>query len=146
MSPKAVLFATAPIALLAMQVGCSAPSPTRGGFASPAPAARTYAIEQTVLNAHQSGTLDRDDLKSMVELLLADDDLVRFMAIAGLEDLTGETFGFQFFDPPEVRYKSVLEWRDYVVTVKSAKGLQIEPPPTATAVKGEQVSSEGEKG
>jgi hypothetical protein len=134
MSLSATLFSTASIALLGIQVGCSAPSPTRGGFASPAPAARTYAVEQTVREAHRNGTLSRQDLKSMVELLMADDDLVRFMAIAGLEDLTGETLGYRIFDPPEVRYEAILKWRGYVVTVKSAGKILIKPPPTVTTV------------
>jgi hypothetical protein len=70
----------------------------------------------------------------MVELLMADDDLVRFMAIAGLEDLTGETLGYRIFDPPEVRYEAILKWRGYVVTVKSAGKILIKPPPTVTTV------------
>ena len=46
--------------LLSLQTGCTAPSPTRGGFASPAPAARTHAVEVTVRNANARGYCRRD--------------------------------------------------------------------------------------
>ena len=146
MSPQATVLSAATIAILALQVGCTAPSPTRGGFASPAPAARTHAIEVTVKETHRSGTLARKDLMSMVELLLADDDLVRFMAIAGLEDLTGETHGYRFFDPPEVRWKSILVWRDYAIKAKMAGTFTIVPPPTRTAAQETTNSAAGEQG
>ena len=82
----------------------------------------------------------------MVELLLADDDLVRFMAIAGLEDLTGETHGYRFFDAPEVRYASVLVWRDFAIKAKKAGTFTIIPPPTRTTAQDEAGTAAGEKG
>lgn len=77
----------------------------------------------------------------MVELLLADDSLVRYVAIAGLTQLTGDSRGYRFFDPPEVRYQAVLSWRDYALTAQKAGTLQIDPPPagsttTSKAVQG----------
>lgn len=110
--------------------GCSAQSITQGGFNSPAPAARTFAVEQTVNQARASGAVERSDLKSMVELLLADDSMVRFVAIAGLVELTGESRGYRFFDPPAVRYQAILRWRDFVrkapktIPVKTASGSE----------------------
>lgn len=78
--------------------------------------------------ARATGSLKRDDLKSMIEMLLADDSTVRFMAIAGLVDLTGEDQGFRFFDPPAVRYQAILRWREYAQTTNGAPGLSITPP------------------
>ena len=125
-----LLILIAATACLGFQQGCSAPSPTRGGFDSAAPAARTHAVEVTVRNAHANGVVSRADLESMVGLLLADDDLVRFMAIAGLEDLTGETMGYRFYDRPETRFQAVIRWRDHVRTAARAGTLRIEPPLT----------------
>ena len=146
MSLPPKVLSTALIAILAIQVGCTAPSPTQGGFNSPAPTARTHAIKVTVQETRRSGTLPRKDLKSMVELLLAEDDLVRFMAISGLEDLTGETHGYRFFDAPEVRYESILLWREYALTAKTGGRFAIEPPPAKSKVQGEATFGAGEKG
>lgn len=75
--------------------------------------------------------LDRRDLEAMVELLMADDALVRFVAIAGLVQLTGDSHGYRFFDPPHARFQAILVWRDYALTARSAGTLRIEPPPSA---------------
>ena len=132
--------------LLSLQTGCTAPSPTRGGFASAAPAARTFAVEETVRNANARGVVARPDLYAMVELLLADDDLVRFMAIAGLQDLAGDARGYRFYDPPEVRYQAILDWREYVRTAKAFKSMRIEPPPANTTADGMTATKEDAQG
>lgn len=116
---------------LVVLTGCTAPSPTRGGFQSSAPAARTHAVEETVKRARATGTIDRTDLQSMVELLLADDALVRFMAIAALEQLEGDALGYRFFDPGEVRYRGALRWREFALTAKRIGSTTILPPPEA---------------
>ena len=123
----------ASILLFCIVAACTSPSPTRGGFASPAPAARTHAIETTVRTARASGVLSRDDLFSMVELLRADDDLVRFMAIAGLQELTGETLGYRFYDPPAVRHVAVDAWREHARAARRAGDLRIDPAPPAVS-------------
>ena len=128
-TPYRLLLGTMLLALLPLE-GCTAPSPTRGGFSSAAPAARAKAIEETVTKAESSGTLERADLKAMVELLLADDALVRFMAIAGLTKLTGDSFGYRFFDPPPTRYMAVLTWRAYALNATTAGTIRIQPPPS----------------
>ena len=129
--------------LLAMTNGCTAPSPDRGGFASAAPAARTSAVVDTVRDADRTGRLDRANLQAMVELLMADDDLVRFTAIAGLEALTDRTEGYRFFDAPEVRYGAVLRWRSFALTAREGRsGILITPPPTAGEAAG-STSAEG---
>jgi len=116
--------------LLAISVGCSTPSPDRGGFASATPAARTAAVTATVRDANRTGRLDRADLEGMVGLLMADDDLIRFMAISGLEELTGRTEGYRFYDRPAARHEATLRWRTFAETAREGRpGIIIEPPP-----------------
>ena len=117
------------LATLLLAHGCTAPSITRGGFESAAPAARTHAIEETVRKARADGTLQRDDLKQMVSLLIADDSMVRFMAISGLIELTNQDFGYRFFDSPEIRFKSVLRWRSYALETSGTDEIKVVPPP-----------------
>ena len=103
-------------------------------------------MEVTVRNANARGVVARGDLFAMVELLLADDDLVRFMAIAGLQDLSGETRGYRFYDPPEVRYQAILDWREYVRTAKAFDSMRIEPPPASTTADGASKTVEDARG
>ena len=124
--------------------GCTAPSITRGGFESPAPAARTHAIEETVRNAQRTGTIQRADLESIIEMLMADDSTVRFIAIAGLVELTGEDQGYRFFDPAPVRYEAILRWREYAQTATGAPGLSITPPPVQTATPSSAPAADGD--
>ena len=123
-----LLLTTACLGGLVAVASCTAPSITRGGFESPAPAARTHAIKVTVETAESNGFLQRSDLKQMVSLLLADDSMVRFMAINGLIQLTGQDLGYRFFDPPEVRFRSVLEWREYALTSNGSDRIRVVPP------------------
>lgn len=95
--------------------------------------ARTAAVEDTVRQAQSTGAVSRADLRSIVELLLADDSMVRFVAIAGLVELTGKTNGYRFFDPPPIRYQAILRWRDYVMTASTTPNLSISPPPNDPA-------------
>ena len=111
---------------------CTAPSITRGGFDSASPAARTHAIKQTVRKAEADGVLQREDLKEMVRLLIADDAMVRFMAIRGLIKLTDQDLGYRFFDPPEVRFQSVLKWRTYALETTGTDSVRVVPPPDGT--------------
>ena len=107
---------------------CDAPSITRGGFASSAPAARAHAIKETVREAEAKGTLKREDLKQIVSLLMADDLMVRFMAINGLIQLTGKDLGYRFFDPPEVRFQAILRWRQFALDTNGTDRVKVVPP------------------
>lgn len=130
------LLATLCLSSLWQSGGCSAPSINRGGFNSASPAARTHAIEETVRKARSSGTLQRQDLKKIVSLLIADDSMVRFMAISGLVELTDEDFGYRFFDPPEVRFESVVRWRTYALKTNGTKAIKVVPPPPSDIPEG----------
>ena len=64
----------------------------------------------------------------MVELLIADDDLVRFMAISGLTEISGDDLGYRFFDPRAVRFDAVQRWRAYALESNGTEEIAIEPP------------------
>ena len=115
--------------------GCEAPSITRGGFNSASPAARTHAIKETIRKAEQDGILQRKDLKQMVRMLVADDAMVRFMAISGLIQLTDQDLGYRFFDPPEVRFESVLKWRTYALETTGTDSIKVVPSPEELPIK-----------
>ena len=50
----------------------------------------------------------------LVSDLESDDPAVRFFAIEGLKRLTGETFGYQYFDDRDVRREPVKKWRQWL--------------------------------
>lgn len=118
------LFMLGMICLLA---SCEAPSITRGGFNSGSPAARTHAIEVTLKDSRKTGRISRQNVKSMVKLLNADDDLVRFMAISALTELSGDDLGYRFFDPRAMRFKGVQKWRAYALESNGTDVIRIEP-------------------
>lgn len=64
----------------------------------------------------------------MVELLTADDDLVRFMAISALTELSGDDLGYRFFDPRAMRFNGVQKWRAYALESNGTDVITIEPP------------------
>ena len=100
---RAILIACgALIALLAL-AGCS-PSATQGGFDSPNPSARMYAIEQVA----RAG--DKSAVKAIVDQLDSDDPAVRWLAITALQRLTGQTYGYRHYDPPMQRREAIARW------------------------------------
>ena len=88
--------------------GC-APSATEGGFSNPAPGARVYAIEDAVKYNR------REQIPQIVECLCSDDELVRFMAIGGLQRMTGQDLGYKFDDPDPIRLVSYRRWRQWTI-------------------------------
>ena len=48
--------------------------------------------------------------RTLVRLLDSSDPAVRLLAIRALEERTGETLGFHYADPPEVRAPAVEAW------------------------------------
>jgi hypothetical protein len=93
---------------LPFALAACAPPATEGGFDSPNPAARLYAIEQAARDG------DRAAVVHLVELLDSDDPAVRWMSIRALERLTGLTHGYRHYDPPAVRAEAVKRWVQYV--------------------------------
>jgi hypothetical protein len=82
------------------------PSATAGGFDSANPAGKLYAIEQA------ARTQDRAAIPRIIEQLASDDPAVRAVAIATLQKLTGETYGYRDYDPPSQRQAAIDRWID----------------------------------
>jgi len=89
-------------------VGGCAPPASEGGFDSPTPGAKLYAI----MDAARRG--DRSAIPQLVEQLNSDDPLVRFAAAQTLEELTGETYGYDYADDPVQRRRAIGKWREAV--------------------------------
>jgi HEAT repeats len=98
---------TAAILLLALtlgaQTGCSAP-PSAGGFDSPDPAAKLYAIRRAGKERNRAAIPD------LVQQLQSDDPAVRMFAIAALEKITGQRLGYNPYAPPDERDGAVEKW------------------------------------
>jgi hypothetical protein len=66
------------------------------------------AIKQGV----QAG--DRSIIPYLVTDLESEDSAVRFYAIDGLRRLTGQDFGYQYFDDPEKQKPAVDRWKQWL--------------------------------
>jgi len=106
------------LAMVAMLVmgGCSGPpAASEGGFDSPNPAAKLYAITDA---ARQR---DRSAIPHLIEQLNSDDIAVRFFAINALEDIVGDRLaslesehgrrlGYNFTGPAAPRREAIDRW------------------------------------
>jgi hypothetical protein len=59
-------------------------------------------------------TRDISAAPEMVKDLESDDPAVRFYAIEGLERLTGETFGYVYYDDELRRREAVMRWKRWL--------------------------------
>jgi hypothetical protein len=57
---------------------------------------------------------DLSAIKQLVADLESDDPAVRFYAIGGLQRLTGETFGYQYFVDDDQRAAAVGKWKAWL--------------------------------
>lgn len=87
--------------------GC-VPQASEGGFDSPDPAAKLYAI-------HRAGEQrDRSALPHLVEQLDSDDPAVRMMSITALKRITGERFGYNPYVAVPQRRQAADRWIEAV--------------------------------
>jgi hypothetical protein len=63
---------------------------------------------------HAAETKDRTALAEMVRDLNDNDAAVRLYAIEGLHRLTGEDFGYHYYDDAEARKPAVEKWRHWL--------------------------------
>jgi len=91
------------LAIAMMLVACG-PAARDGGFNSANPAAKIYAIEYAASRG------DHSAIGQIIEQLDSDDPAVRCLAGASLKRLTGQTYGYHDFDPPEQRRQAVDRW------------------------------------
>ncbi len=65
---------------------------------------------------HESAQATRyRDVPRLIELLDSDDAAIRLHSIQALRDLTGQRFGYQFWDPPAARRPSIDRWKQWAV-------------------------------
>ena len=96
-------------------IGCG-PGPRDGGFDSPNPAARLYAVDRSVRewraarNGERRPEVPEATRRGLVECLSSDDPLLRMNAILALEEMTGSTRGYRFDDAAAERQIAIERW------------------------------------
>jgi hypothetical protein len=87
--------------------GCFPPRPTLV-VTDPDPSVKIPAIRKAVSKK------DLSTAKQLVEDLESDDPAVRFYAVNGLRRLTGEDFGYQYYQSDEQRRPAVQRWKQWL--------------------------------
>jgi hypothetical protein len=87
--------------------GCAAP---RGPLVvtDPDPSVKIPAIKKA------AGKRDRSATRQLVADLESDDPAVRFYAINGLQRITGERFGYDYYADEQQRQPAVQRWQDWL--------------------------------
>ena len=93
---------------LACASGCAGLGRAPAVITSNDPASKIPAIKKAV-GARQSATAPQ-----LVRSLESDDPAVRFYAIRGLQDLTGETFGYVWYADDADRTPAVRQWKTWL--------------------------------
>jgi len=102
---RVTLNLTAVVLASLTAAGCS---PTfESGFASIDPQERTVAI----VDAASAG--DQDAIPHLISLLDSDDPAERMLADQSLRQLTGQDFGYHFYDPDWRRAKAARAWSEW---------------------------------
>lgn len=130
-SPRRVRLRTSLAAWTALACLCGGcgPGPRDGGFSSPNPGARLYAVDRSV-REWRAARADRDDRPEvpeatrlgLVQCLSSDDPLLRMNAILALEEMTGSTRGYGFDDPEAERQLAIDRWAGWVRDGKDNDG------------------------
>ena len=96
------------VGVFAAGLPACAPAVSRGGFDAPDPASKLYAIEAAMRQQ------DPDAVSQIVEELNNDDPAVRMLAASALEQLTGQTLGYDYADPPHDRREAIRRWQEHL--------------------------------
>ena len=104
----------------ALTIGCTAP---RGPLVvtDPDPSVKLPAIK----NAARKH--DRGAVKQLVADLESDDPAVRFYAIGGLERITGERFGYDYYADEVQRKPAVQRWQQWLAEREGRVGGSTRP-------------------
>jgi len=94
------------VVLTVLAAGCMTREARLEQLRTDNPRAQTAAIAETV----RAG--DRSMVPELIDLLDAQDEGVRFMAAAGLHQLTGQDFGSHFAKPAD-RQAVIAKWRKW---------------------------------
>jgi hypothetical protein len=93
--------------IIPLLIGCSAPRGPRV-VEDPDLDVKVPAIKQAVR------AKDFSQAKQLVADLSSDDPAVRFYAINGLEKLTGQTFGYVYYQDEARREQAVRKWKAWL--------------------------------
>jgi len=99
---------------------CTAPRPPLV-VSDPDPSVKIPAIEVAVRDK------DRKAIRQMVQDLDNDDPAVRFYAIQGLHRLTGESFGYRYYDDDVQRAPAVRKWKEWLAGSEKASPATTRP-------------------
>ena len=91
----------------ALAASCTAPRPPLT-VTHEDPGIKIPAIKKAVREK------DKSVVPRLVEELSSDDPAVRFYAIEALEELTGETFGYQYFQDEDGRKPAIEKWKKWL--------------------------------
>ena len=100
-------------ACAAAAFGCTPHDPRRIGATDPTN--NIPAIQEAARDR------DRQAIPQLVQELESDDPAVRFYAIEALHKLTGEMFGYRYYDDVEQRRPAVARWKRFVAEMKQGR-------------------------
>lgn len=89
---------------------------------SPDPAIRIRAVVRLTSRVAPDQDARRTLEAALVDRLEDEDQAVRMFAIAGLDRLTGERFGYVAYTGPDRRQPAVERWREYLIGRTLAQG------------------------
>jgi hypothetical protein len=95
--------------LAVVSLSCTAPRPPLV-VTDPDPSIKILAIKAAVERG------DRSVIPQLVKELESDDPAVRFYSIGALEKLTGERFGFEYYQDDNQRKPALQKWQDWLKT------------------------------
>jgi hypothetical protein len=94
------------VVLVLVVAGCmSTPRAKEGGFTSPDPASRMYAITLA------GETRDRTAIPHLIELLSSDDPAERMLSIEALKKMTDDHHGYDPYALPHKRHIAIEKWQ-----------------------------------
>jgi hypothetical protein len=105
-----------PVALAACAIAWGALAPAGGCTAPRRPLVVTDPDPSVKIPAYKKAvrTKDRAAAKQLVADLDSDDPAVRFYAIGALERMTGERFGYRYYDADQDRRTAVAKWNQWL--------------------------------
>ena len=118
-----VIVTTLLLAVLLLATGClpSSQPPAKTGFHAPDTVGRVPAL----VNAADSD--NENDLPELVRALSDEDAAVRLFAIRSLEQRTGQTLGYRYYDTDERRQDATARWHAWL---QEQSDTRLALPPT----------------
>lgn len=93
--------------ILAIIAGCQGEGP-KVGLKSDDPAGRMIAMKQA------GQRHDPRAVPDLIDDLSSDDPAERFYASGALERITGQTFGYRYYDTEEARAQAIERWKQWL--------------------------------